>query len=136
MYDMDNKIKKAETWDEFHTNFNEYIILLSDMKERGEEYDLLVIDWAEYSAVNKFYLHGGPRYVKDDVNKQMMSLLVENYPILDYYLDIFFHGRKNRGEKKTLNFSQLRDYVDIELEWKETLRKEEEEYSLKKNIST
>ncbi len=128
---MDSKFKKAETWDEFNSKWSEYIIVLSDMKEHGQEYEFLVKEWVEYSAVNKYYLHAGPRYVKDDVNNQMMNLLDEKHQILDYYLDIFVYGRKDCREimcKTHVNFSRLRGHVDNEIEWKETLKKEEDFY--------
>lgn len=110
-----SKFREAESWNEFHTIFNEYIITLSETKDRNETYNMIVKDWAEYLAINKKYIHGGPRYVKTDIGKQMMYLLLQKHPILDYYLDIFY-SRSNKN--KIQDFSKLRAHVDNEIEFK------------------
>ncbi len=107
---MDSKFKKAGSWKEFYTNFNEYIIVLSESKNRNETYDMLVKDWAEYSAVNKSYIHSGHHELKKKINQQMIYLLLQEHEILSYFLDIFFKDDKN----KVQDFSQIRTWIDNE----------------------
>ncbi len=134
---MDSKFKKAESWKEFYTNFNEYIIVLSESRDsnqeaedRNETYNMIVKDWAEYSAVNKSYILDGPRELKNKINKQMLYLIVQEHEILNYFLVIFVHV-KNEEE----NFSQLRTWIDNEFANQESMKKEVSEYPTCESLS-
>lgn len=121
---MDSKFKKAENWDEFRDNYYGYIIVLSEAKNRGEMYNMIVKDWAEYSVVNKEYIHSGARYFKASVGKQMMSLLLQGHHILEHYLDIFY---SRHHKDKVQDFSKLRAHIDNELAFKKQVEEEKRE---------
>jgi hypothetical protein len=115
---ISSKFKKAESWKEFYTIFNQYIFTLSDsrdcdlsLEDRDEAYDMLVKDWAEYCSVNKSYIHKGTRELKDKINKQMIYLLLQEHDILTYFLNLFFAEDK---EEKVQNFSAIKTWINNE----------------------
>nr|QBK85930.1 MAG: hypothetical protein LCMAC101_05250 [Marseillevirus LCMAC101] len=103
---MDSKFRKADSYEEFYIHFRQYIDVLDKASIDTLIYDTLIKDWAEYSAVNKRYILGGPRGLKDLICNQMMNLLKKDFQILSYFLDIF-------SEEKEQDFSQLKRHFAI-----------------------
>jgi len=108
---MDSKFRKADSYQEFYGHFRQYIDVLVKTHVGSAAYSIFVKDWAEYSAVNKRYIFGGPRDLKNMIRAQMMYLLKKDFQILNYFLDLF-------GKDKECNFSQIKEHFEINDEFK------------------
>ncbi len=102
-----SKFREAESYKEFYVNFSQYVSILAATKDHDHSRNLLVKEWAEYSAVNKKYICDGFSHeLEKNIRDQMICLLKENYPILDSFLALFGNNVKEH------NFSELKRWIN------------------------